>query len=164
MAQASEVQQKLMPKSDPQVDGFDIAGRSIWCDETGGDYYDFLYPAANGHVPVLRTFQVPAVGNTGFDPVYGARPLKRAIQQELENPLAQRILAGEFEPGQTIRVGLDEDMPGQRLHFRLHAGATLLQQLYDVDAAGAPNGFGRLANLQRDLTPETAAANLRDVL
>ena len=48
LAQASEVQQKLMPKSDPQVDGFDIAGKSIWCDETGGDYYDFLYPAANG--------------------------------------------------------------------------------------------------------------------
>ena len=47
----------------------------------------------------------------GFDPVYGARPLKRAIQQELENPLAQRILAGEFEPGQTIRVGLGEDVP-----------------------------------------------------
>lgn len=49
MAQASAVQQKLMPKSDPRVDGFDIAGRSVWCDETGGDYYDFLYPAANGH-------------------------------------------------------------------------------------------------------------------
>ena len=49
LAQASKVQQKLMPKSDPQADGFDIAGRSIWCDETGGDYYDFLYPAANGH-------------------------------------------------------------------------------------------------------------------
>jgi serine phosphatase RsbU (regulator of sigma subunit) len=48
LAQASEVQQKLMPKSDPQVDGFDIAGKSIWCDETGGDYYDFLYPAVNG--------------------------------------------------------------------------------------------------------------------
>jgi len=48
LAEASRVQQKLMPKSDPQVDGFDIAGRSIWCDETGGDYYDFLYPAANG--------------------------------------------------------------------------------------------------------------------
>ena len=48
LAQASEVQQKLMPKSDPQVDGFDIAGQSIWCDETGGDYYDFLYPAVNG--------------------------------------------------------------------------------------------------------------------
>lgn len=49
LAQASRVQQKLMPKSDPQVDGFDIAGCSIWCDETGGDYYDFLYPAVNGH-------------------------------------------------------------------------------------------------------------------
>jgi serine phosphatase RsbU (regulator of sigma subunit) len=48
LAQASKVQQKLMPQSDPRVDGFDIAGKSIWCDETGGDYYDFLYPAANG--------------------------------------------------------------------------------------------------------------------
>ena len=48
LAEASRVQQKLMPKADPQVDGFDIAGRSIWCDETGGDYYDFLYPAVNG--------------------------------------------------------------------------------------------------------------------
>ncbi|MEJ2533550.1 MAG: ATP-dependent chaperone ClpB [Halioglobus sp.] len=47
----------------------------------------------------------------GFDPVYGARPLKRAIQQELENPLAQRILAGEFEPGATIVVDLQGDTP-----------------------------------------------------
>ena len=44
------------------------------------------------------------LGEAGFDPVYGARPLKRAIQQELENPLAQRILGGEFAPGDTIRV------------------------------------------------------------
>jgi ATP-dependent Clp protease ATP-binding subunit ClpB len=43
----------------------------------------------------------------GFDPVYGARPLKRAIQQELENPLAQEILAGSFEPGATIRARLE---------------------------------------------------------
>jgi ATP-dependent Clp protease ATP-binding subunit ClpB len=45
----------------------------------------------------------------GFDPVYGARPLKRAIQQQLENPLAQRILAGEFQPGQTIVVDQQGD-------------------------------------------------------
>ncbi len=44
------------------------------------------------------------LGEAGFDPVYGARPLKRAIQHELENPLAQKILAGEFGPGDTIRV------------------------------------------------------------
>ncbi|MBS0457487.1 MAG: ATP-dependent chaperone ClpB, partial [Proteobacteria bacterium] len=42
------------------------------------------------------------LGNVGFDPVYGARPLKRAIQQQLENPLAQRILAGEFGAGDTV--------------------------------------------------------------
>ena len=44
------------------------------------------------------------LGNAGFDPVYGARPLKRAIQQQLENPLARKILAGEFGTGDTVRV------------------------------------------------------------
>ncbi|HEY1992069.1 MAG TPA: ATP-dependent chaperone ClpB [Gammaproteobacteria bacterium] len=44
------------------------------------------------------------LGKAGFDPVYGARPLKRAIQQQLENPLAQKLLAGEFGPGDTIAV------------------------------------------------------------
>jgi ATP-dependent Clp protease ATP-binding subunit ClpB len=44
------------------------------------------------------------LGEAGFDPVYGARPLKRAIQQQVENPLAQRILRGEFGPGDRIRV------------------------------------------------------------
>jgi ATP-dependent Clp protease ATP-binding subunit ClpB len=42
------------------------------------------------------------LGEAGFDPVYGARPLKRAIQQQLENPLAQKILQGEFSPGERI--------------------------------------------------------------
>jgi ATP-dependent Clp protease ATP-binding subunit ClpB len=44
------------------------------------------------------------IGEAGFDPVYGARPLKRAIQQQIENPLAQRILRNEFVPGDRIRV------------------------------------------------------------
>ncbi len=44
------------------------------------------------------------LAQAGFDPVYGARPLKRAVQQQLENPLAQRILRGDFGPGDTIRV------------------------------------------------------------
>ena len=44
------------------------------------------------------------LGEAGFDPVYGARPLKRAIQQQLENPLAQRILRGEFGPGDVVAV------------------------------------------------------------
>ncbi|MGE0208708.1 MAG: ATP-dependent chaperone ClpB [Lysobacteraceae bacterium] len=44
------------------------------------------------------------LGNVGFDPVYGARPLKRAIQQQLENPLARQILEGVFASGDAIAV------------------------------------------------------------
>ncbi|RUO80896.1 ATP-dependent chaperone ClpB [Idiomarina tyrosinivorans] len=47
------------------------------------------------------------LAKTGFDPVFGARPLKRAIQHELENPLAQKILAGELQPGVPINVALN---------------------------------------------------------
>jgi ATP-dependent Clp protease ATP-binding subunit ClpB len=45
-----------------------------------------------------------AVAAAGFDPVYGARPLKRAIQQQIENPLAREILAGHYAPGETVHV------------------------------------------------------------
>jgi len=44
LEQASQIQQTLAPKSDPDVEGYDIAGKSIWCDETSGDYYDFIQP------------------------------------------------------------------------------------------------------------------------
>jgi ATP-dependent Clp protease ATP-binding subunit ClpB len=49
------------------------------------------------------------LGKLGFDPVYGARPLKRAIQQWLENPLSQEILGGKYPPGSTIVVKLVGD-------------------------------------------------------
>jgi len=48
------------------------------------------------------------LAEAGFDPVYGARPLKRAIQQEIENPLAQAILSGEFVSGQTVSVDVED--------------------------------------------------------
>ena len=54
------------------------------------------------------------LADAGFDPVYGARPLKRAIQQQVENPLAQEILQGKFKPGDVIEVGVEED----RLDFQ----------------------------------------------
>ena len=53
---------------------------------------------------LLATEARDLLGEAGFDPVYGARPLKRAIQQQIENPLAQRILQGAFAPGDRIRV------------------------------------------------------------
>ena len=46
------------------------------------------------------------LAEAGFDPVYGARPLKRAIQQRLENPLAEAILRGDFSPGDSVEVSL----------------------------------------------------------
>ncbi|MDR7135086.1 ATP-dependent Clp protease ATP-binding subunit ClpB [Lysobacter niastensis] len=54
------------------------------------------------------------LGNVGFDPVYGARPLKRAIQQQLENPLAHRILSGDFVSGDAVQV----EAEGGHLIFR----------------------------------------------
>ena len=53
------------------------------------------------------------IAAAGFDPVYGARPLKRAIQQYIENPLAQKILAGQFEKGTVIKLDVIEGA----LHF-----------------------------------------------
>jgi ATP-dependent Clp protease ATP-binding subunit ClpB len=49
------------------------------------------------------------LGEAGFDPVYGARPLKRAIQQQIENPLAQQLLQGRYAAGDRIKVSIGED-------------------------------------------------------
>jgi len=57
----------------------------------------------------LEDSAIDRLSEAGYDPVYGARPLKRAIQQQVENPLAQAILAGKF-------------VPGDRIHARASAG------------------------------------------
>jgi ATP-dependent Clp protease ATP-binding subunit ClpB len=49
------------------------------------------------------------LAEAGYDPVYGARPLKRVIQRELQNPLASLLLEGRFKPGDVIRVSADKD-------------------------------------------------------
>jgi ATP-dependent Clp protease ATP-binding subunit ClpB len=61
----------------------------------------------------ISTAALDRLGEAGFDPVYGARPLKRAIRAQLENPLAQQILAGHFLSGDTIQV----DLIAGELHF-----------------------------------------------
>ena len=58
---------------------------------------------------------VDALVEQGYDPVYGARPLKRAVQKMIENPLAQEILAGRFEPGQTLVA----DLEGEKTIFKI---------------------------------------------
>jgi ATP-dependent Clp protease ATP-binding subunit ClpB len=49
------------------------------------------------------------IAEAGFDPVYGARPLKRVIQREFENPLAQDLLSGRFEMGDHIKVDVENE-------------------------------------------------------
>jgi ATP-dependent Clp protease ATP-binding subunit ClpB len=53
---------------------------------------------------------IKLLGENGYDPVYGARPLKRAIQQQIENPLAQQILSGTLVPGKTIEMDVENDV------------------------------------------------------
>ncbi len=62
----------------------------------------------------FTTAALDKLGEAGFDPVYGARPLKRAIQQAVENPLSKKILSGEFVPGDVIMI----DVSGGELGFR----------------------------------------------
>ncbi len=57
----------------------------------------------------MTTAALDKIGEAGFDPVYGARPLKRAIQHSIENPLAQKILAGEFQAHDVIVVDAQND-------------------------------------------------------
>ena len=54
------------------------------------------------------------IADAGFDPVYGARPLKRAIQQQIENPLSKAILQGDYGPKDVIAI----DVNGSELSFK----------------------------------------------
>jgi ATP-dependent Clp protease ATP-binding subunit ClpB len=58
------------------------------------------------------------LANVGYDPVYGARPLKRAIQRELETPIAKAILAGTFPPGATIDVAVENEGEAAKLRLQ----------------------------------------------
>ncbi|NOQ79155.1 MAG: AAA domain-containing protein, partial [Gammaproteobacteria bacterium] len=67
---------------------------------------------------VVSSAAMDQISEAGFDPIYGARPLKRAIQQTLENPLAHEILAGHFMPGDVIEVDVLPDDPQGRMSFK----------------------------------------------
>jgi len=56
---------------------------------------------------VVSDAALDMIADAGFDPVYGARPLKRAIQTDIENPLAKKLLSGEFGAKDTIAVDID---------------------------------------------------------
>jgi ATP-dependent Clp protease ATP-binding subunit ClpB len=69
-------------------------------------------------LPEARAF----LAERGYDPTYGARPLKRALMTYLQNPLARRLIAGEFVPGETIVVERKDD--GLEFRHKLRETAT----------------------------------------
>ncbi|QIZ50261.1 ATP-dependent chaperone ClpB [Dickeya zeae] len=62
-----------------------------------------------GYTVSISDAALELLGQSGFDPVYGARPLKRAIQQMIENPLAQQILSGVLVPGKSVTLDVEND-------------------------------------------------------
>ncbi|MEG9545683.1 ATP-dependent chaperone ClpB [Mannheimia sp. HC-2023] len=64
--------------------------------------------AERGYSLTVTDAALDHIGNAGFDPLFGARPLKRAIQQELENPLAQQILSGKLLPNKPVTVDFQD--------------------------------------------------------
>ena len=66
--------------------------------------------ADKGYKLELSPAALEKIADAGFDPVYGARPLKRAIQTEIENPLAQKILSGDLAKDGTIKIDLNNDV------------------------------------------------------
>ena len=61
-----------------------------------------------GYLLEISDAALEKIASSGFDPVYGARPLKRAIQQTIENPLAQQLLGGEYNPGDIVVIDANE--------------------------------------------------------
>ncbi|MGR5177491.1 ATP-dependent chaperone ClpB [Vibrio parahaemolyticus] len=63
----------------------------------------------SGYQLVVAEAALDYIAKVGYDPVYGARPLKRAIQQSIENPLAKEILAGKVDPSKPVRLIVNND-------------------------------------------------------
>jgi hypothetical protein len=95
----------------------------------------------------------------GFDPVYGARPVKRALQRELQTLLAQALLRGEFAEGDTILVEAADDNKSLTLHKVMPDGQQNLQLLQQPYQQQLANGTARAANGAAGNGLPPAAAN-----
>ncbi|EQD84711.1 Clp protease, partial [Saccharopolyspora erythraea D] len=92
----------------------------------------------------LTTLAKKLLAKRGFDPVLGARPLRRTIQREIEDRLSEQILFGEIEPGQIVIVdveGWDGEGSDDKAHFtfRGETKPSLVPDAPPVDLAGSDN-------------------------
>ncbi len=81
---AREVQQNLLPHENPQLEGLDIAGKSIYCDETGGDYYDFITAGTTKNGPIC--IAIGDVSGHGISSALLMATVRSSLRQRLSQP------------------------------------------------------------------------------
>jgi hypothetical protein len=86
---AREVQQNLLPNKNPQMERLDIAGRSIYCDETGGDYYDFISGGTGENGPI--TIAIGDVSGHGISSALLMATVRSSLRQRLSQPGGIRV-------------------------------------------------------------------------
>jgi sigma-B regulation protein RsbU (phosphoserine phosphatase) len=168
---AMEVQQNLLPEADPEVEGLDIAGTSIYCDETGGDYYDYLEPqdSREGKIGVV----VGDVSDHGIPSALLMATARAIIRQgsslsdEIERVVSDanlQLVDDVKETGRFMTLFYAEiDRPGGEIRW-LNAGhesAIIYDSVTDtleelVGEKGLPLGLFREAEYkvaQRDIRP-----------
>jgi serine phosphatase RsbU (regulator of sigma subunit) len=168
---AMEVQQNLLPEADPEVEGLDIAGTSIYCDETGGDYYDYLEPqdSRKGKIGVV----VGDVSDHGIPSALLMATARAIIRQgsslsdEIERVVSDanlQLVDDVKETGRFMTLFYAEiDRPGGEIRW-LNAGhesAIIYDSVTDtfeelVGEKGLPLGLFREAEYkvaQRDIRP-----------
>jgi sigma-B regulation protein RsbU (phosphoserine phosphatase) len=129
LAQASRIQQTLMPKTDPTVEGYDIAGKSIWCDETSGDYYDFISPEEWGQEK-LGVVVADVIGH-GISAALLMTTVRASLRERILNPGAgaaivsdvNKRLVRDIEELNLFITMFYSEIDLNKKHFRwVHAG------------------------------------------
>lgn len=155
---AREVQQILLPKKNPRISGLDVAGKSIYCDETGGDYYDFIELQNDGG-DKLGVVVADAAGH-GISSALLMATVRSALRQRLALPgsISQIIgdvnhqLAGDFaDSGQFVTLFYLTIDPSSRAVELVRAGHDPAIY-YDpaADQFSELDGFGMALGVEKD--------------
>ena len=155
---ARDVQQILLPKKNPRIPGIDVAGKSIYCDETGGDYYDFV-ERQGGKGEKLRVV-VGDVAGHGISSALLMASVRSALRQRLASPGAisqiiadvNNLLVGDFaETGQFATLFYLAIDPSKRIIEWVRAGHDPAI-FYDPasDKFSELNGFGMALGVEKD--------------
>ncbi len=162
---ASRIQQTLMPKTDPQVDGYDIAGKSISCDETGGDYYDFINPDEWGRekvgivvADVIGHGISAALLMTSVRASFRERILSPGISVSIVSDVNNRLVQDIEELNLFITMFYSEIDLKEKLFRWVHAGhESALSYEPAADTFGALGGEGLALGIMEDWVYEEAS-------